>query len=82
MGLVTAISNSKITSWLKETLTLANSRALEGSCGKATVPYAASQGAPIKTIMGAGDWAHTSTMYGHHIRCLPREVLAKVIEQT
>ena len=32
--------------------------------------------------MEAGDWAHTSTMYGNYIRCLPNEVLVRNLEQT
>ena len=41
--------------------------------------YAASQDALIKTIMETGDWAHTSIMYNHYLRCLPREVLVKTL---
>ena len=32
--------------------------------------------------MEAGDWAHPSTLYGHYIRCLPREVLVRILEAT
>ena len=35
-----------------------------------------------QTIMEAGDWAHSSTTYGHYIRFLHREVLARIIKQT
>ena len=44
--------------------------------------YTDSQGASIRTIIEAGDWAHTSMMYGHYIRCLPREVLVRILEKT
>ena len=74
MGLAVAASNSTMASWLGVTLTLANIRASRGSTRKAAANYAASQGASIRTIMEAGDWAHTSMMYGHYIRFLPREV--------
>ena len=63
-----AVSNGRIASWFKETLTLSNIRALGGSTRKAAVTYAAS--------------AHTSTMYWHDIGCLPTEVLVKILEQT
>ena len=32
--------------------------------------------------METGDWAHTSMMYWHYIRCLLREVLVQILEQT
>ena len=32
--------------------------------------------------MEAGDWGHISMMYGHYIRCLPREVLVRILGQT
>ena len=77
-----AVSNGRVASWFKETLTLANIRASRGSTRKAAATYAASQRTSIKTIMQAGDWAHTSTIYGHYIRCLHREVLVRILEQT
>ena len=40
------------------------------------------QGASIKTIMGAGDCAYTFTMFGPYTRCLPREVLVRILKQT
>ena len=63
-------------------LGLANTRASRGSTRKAAATYVASQGASIRTIMEAGDWAHTSTMYGHYIRCPPREILVRILQQT
>ena len=60
MGQAVAVSNGTIVSWLKEILTLANIRASGWSIRKAAASYVASQGAPIRTIMEAGDWAHTS----------------------
>ena len=77
-----AVSSGTTASWLKETLTIANIRASEGSTRKAAATYATSQGVSIMTIMEAGDWAHSSTMYGHYIRCLPRGVLVRILEQT
>ena len=77
-----AVSNATIASWLKENLTLANIRATGGSTRKAAVSYAASLGASIRTIMEAGDWDHTSMVYVHYIRYLPREVLVRILEQT
>ena len=71
-----------IASWLKETLTLANIRPSRGSTRQAAATYAASQGADIRTIMETGDWAHTSTMYGHYIRCLPREDLVRILKHS
>ena len=62
----------------QETLTLANIRASRGSTRKAPASCAASQGASVE----AGDLVHTSTMYGHYLRYLPREVLVRIIEQT
>ena len=82
MGPVVAVFNGTIASWLKETLNPANIRALGGSTRKAAATYTASQRASFRTIMKAGDWAHTSTMYGHYIRCLPREVLVRIWDQT
>ena len=82
MGPAVAVSNGTIASWLKETLTLANNGALGGSIRKAAATYVASQGASIMTIMEAGDLTHTSTLYGHYISCLPREVLVRIPEQT
>ena len=72
MDPASAIPSARIASHLKETLTLANIRTPEGSTRKAATSYAANQGASIKTIIEAGDWAHTSTMYGLYIKCLPR----------
>ena len=80
-GLVTAISNATFVCSIKKTLTLANIMASGVSTRKITASYAVSQGASIKTIMEQGDWAHTSTMYGHSTRCLPTEVLARIIKQ-
>ena len=77
-----AVSNGTITSWLKETLTQVNIRASGGSIRKAAATYAAIQGASIRTIMKAGDWVHTSMMYGHYLGCLSREVLVRIMEQT
>ena len=37
--------------------------------------------ASIKMITEAGDWGHTFTMFGIYIRCLPREVLDRVLVQ-
>ena len=71
-----------IASWLKETLTLANSRASGGSTRKVAATYAARQGASLKTIMESGDWSYTSKVYGHYIRCLPRELQVRILEQT
>ena len=82
MGPAVAVSNGTIATLLKEALTLANIRALGGSTRKADATNAASQGASIRTIMEAGDWAHISTMYGHYIRCLPRKVLVRILVQT
>ena len=48
---------------------------------KAAGSYAASKEASARMIMEAGDGAHTSTMYGHYIRCLPREVLVRILDQ-
>ena len=81
MGPAVAVSHGTIASWLKEMLTLANTRASGGSTRKAATTYAASQGASVRSIMETGDWAHTSTMYGHHTRCLPKEVLVRVLKQ-
>ena len=67
---------------LKKPLTLANIRSSGESTRKAAANYVASQGASIRIIMDAGDWAHTSMMYGHYIRCPPREVLVGILEQT
>ena len=77
-----AVSNSTMANWLKETLIPPSIRALGGSTRKVATSYTASQGASIKTIMEAGDWPHTFTMYGYYIRCLPRVVLARITEQT
>ena len=82
MGPAVAVSNGTIGSWLKETLTLAKIRASGGSTRKAAATYTASQGASIRTIMEADDWAHTSTMYGHYIRWLPKEILVRIQVQT
>ena len=82
MGPAAVVYYGTIASWLKQTLTLANIRASGGSTRKATATYVYSQGAFIRTIMEAGYLAHTSTMYGHYIRCLPREVLFRILEQT
>ena len=71
---------------------LAKIRASGGSTRKTATSYAASQRALIKTIMEAGDAAHTSTMYshyithtstmyGHYIRCLSGEVLVRIIDK-
>ena len=49
---------ASISSWVKETLILANIRASGSSTRKAAMSYAASQGASIKTIMEVDDWAH------------------------
>ena len=38
------------------------------------------QGASIETIKKAGDGINTPTIYGEHIRCLPREVLVTIPE--
>ena len=80
MGPAVAVSNDTIVSWLKETLTLANIRASGGSTRKAATTYVASQGTLIRAIMEAGDWAHSSMMYWHYIRCLPKEVLVRILE--
>ena len=82
MGPAVTVSSGLIASWLKETLTLANIRASGGSKRKATVTYVGSQRASVRTIMEASDWAHTSTMYGHYIRCLPKVVLVRIVKQT
>ena len=82
MELAIAVSNGTIAIWLKETLTLANIRVSGGTTRKAPAIYKASQGASIRTIMEAGDCTHTSMMYGHYIRCLSREVLVRILEQT
>ena len=81
MGLAVAVSNVTIARWLKESLTLANIRASGGSTRKAAATYVASQRASIRIIMEADDWAYTSTMYGHYIGCLSREVLVRILEQ-
>ena len=82
MGLVTAIFIVTIANLLKETLTLANIRISRSSTGKATTLYVTYLGPSIKIIMKAGDWAHTSTMYGHYISFLPIDVLIRIPEQT
>ena len=74
--------NGTIASWLKETLTLANIRALGGSTRKAAVTYVASHRVYIRTIMETCDWVHTSMMYWYCIRCLPKEVLIRIWEKT
>ena len=81
MGPAVAVSIGTIASWLKETLTLANIRASGESTRKAVATYVTSQGAFIKTTMEVGDWAHPSMMYGHCIRCFPKEVLVRILEQ-
>ena len=82
MGPAVAASNGTIASWVKETFNLANIRISGGSARRAAATYAASQGASIRTIMEPGDGAHTPMMYGHYIRCLPKEVLVRILEQT
>ena len=82
MGLMTAVSNATVANWLKETSPLTNIRASGESTRKTATSYATSQGASIRTIMEAGDWDHISTIYGHYIRCLPKEVLVRILEQT
>ena len=82
MGPAVAVSSGTASSWLKQTLTLANIRASGGSTRKAAGTTVARQGASIRTIMEAGDWVHTSTMYGHYIRCMPKKVLVRILEQT
>ena len=67
MGPAAAVSNGTIASSFKEILTLANIRASKGSTRKAAATYVVSQGASIRTIMEAGNWAHISMMYGHYI---------------
>ena len=52
------------------------------STRKAATTHIASQGLSIRTIMRAGDWAYTFTMYGHYIRRIPKEVLFRILEQT
>ena len=74
--------NGMTASWLKKTLTLANIRGSGRSNKKADITYATSQGVSIRTIIEAGDWNHTSTMCGHYMTCLPREVLVRILEQT
>ena len=64
IGPVVAVSNGRIGSWLKETLTVAIISASGGSTRKAVAIYVGSQGASIRTIMEAVDWTHTSIMYG------------------
>ena len=81
MGPVVAVSNGTVASWLKETLNLANITVSGGSTRKVAATYGASQGASIRTIMEACDWAHTSMMHGHYIRSLPK-VLVRILEQT
>ena len=76
------VSNGTIASWLKETLTLAFISTSGGSIRKPAATYAASQGALNRVIMEAGDWAHTYMIYGYYIRCLPKEVLVRILEQT
>ena len=82
MGQAEAVSNGTIASWLKETLTLGNIRASGGSTRKAAATYVDSQGASIWAIMEPSDWAHTFMMYGQYIRCLPREVVVRNLQQT
>ena len=82
MGLTVAGSNATIASGLKDTLILASIRASEWSTKKATAAYAASQGDSIRKSKETDDRAHVCTMYGHYIRCLPREVLVRILEQT
>ena len=48
-------------------------KGLWGTTRKAATSYAASQGAYMKTIMETGDWAQTSNMCDHYIRCLPED---------
>ena len=64
-----------------EILALASNRASGGSIRKASTSYITNQGASIKTVTKAGDRAHASLMYGNYIRCLPTEVLFKILEQ-
>ena len=82
MGLALAVSNATVTSWLKDNLTLANIRTSGGSTIKAATFFAASHGASMRTIMEDGDQAYTSSIYGHYNRCLPREVLVRILEET
>ena len=77
-----AVSNDTIADWLKETFTLANIRTSGGPTRKAAATYATSQEASIRAIMEAGEWAHNSMIYGCYIRCLPGEVLVRILEQT
>ena len=80
MGLTVAVSNATTASKLKETLTLANIRASGVSTRKTVTSFGTTHEASIRTIMEAGDLAHTSTMYGYYIRCLPREVQIRILE--
>ena len=82
MGLPISVSNSTITKWLKETLTMANTRSSGGSMEKAVTSHTASEETSVQTIIEAGNMGHTSTVYGHYIRGLPREVLVRIIQQT
>ena len=81
MGPAVAISSGTIAIWLKDTLILANMRASGGSTRKAAATCEDSQGASLRTIMETCDWAHTSIMYGHYIRCLPKKVLVRIPEK-
>ena len=60
---------------------MADIKASGGSTRKASASWAASKGVSIKTILDAGDWAHTSTAYRHYIKCLPEGVAQRIAEQ-
>ena len=80
MSLAVMVSRATITSWLEEPLTLVNIKA-SGVTTVKTAIYTAGKGTSIKTIIKVCEWVHTSTMYGYYIKCLAREVLARILKQ-
>ena len=80
-GNAIAVTNGTIATWLTETLKLASIKASGGLTRKASASWAASKGVSIKTILEAGNWAHTSTTYCHYIKCLPEAVAQRMAEQ-
>ena len=81
MGLAFTVSDAAVVNWLKETLTLVSITVSGDSTRKAATSYATCKSTLIKTIIEAGDWAHTSMMNSHYNKCLPREVLVRILEQ-
>ena len=80
-GNTITVTNGTIATWLTETLKLASIKALGGLTQKALASWAVSKGVSIKTILEAGEWAHTSTAYRHYIKCLPEAVAQRIAEQ-